>query len=204
MNWVLQTGAGAPAPLNCAAEAPGRGDLPARNSDESLLGELDVSELLALGHHVLVLDAHDATAPLALQVGVVVELSLELSAELLEVDEVFAADFGQGDAGGGLEVAELAEVGLAADEAEGDTLLSAESGQVDDHLDGVDVVGDDDKLGLVLLNEGGHVVETELKVHGLVTGLGAGLGLSLQSGGLLLVGLGDVLREQFKELGSCS
>lgn len=179
-------------------------------SDEGLLGELDFDELLAGGHHVLILDTHDTTAPLLEELGVVVVLGLELLAELLEVDEVLALHLSEGDAGGGLEVDKLAEVGLATDEAEGNTLLSAESGQVDDDLNGVDVVGDDDELGLVLLNEGGHVVEAELKVNRLVTLLGSALvgstalSLVLESECLLLVLLWLVLGEQFKELSGCS
>ena len=156
---------------------------------------------------MLVLDTHDTTAPLSGEVGVVVELSLELRAELVEVDEVFTADIGESDAGSRLEVDELAEVSLSADEAEGDTLLAAESGQVDDDLNRVNVVSDDNKLGLVLFNKSGDVVETKLDVERLVTlpgGILASLGLSLKSVGLLLVGLGLVLGKQFKELGSCS
>ena len=173
-------------------------------SDEGLLGELDLDELLAGGHHVLVLDTHDTTTPLLEELGVVVVLGLELLAELLKVDEVLALHLGEGDAGGGLEVDELAEVGLAADEAEGDTLLSAESGQMDDDLNGVDVVGDHDKLSLTLLNESSHVVETELDEERLVSLGSTLLSGSLQTLGLLLLGLGLVLSEQFKELGGCS
>jgi len=179
----------------------------AADSDHSLLGELDLHKLSASSHHVLVLDAHDTTAPLASQVSVVVELSLEQSSELLKVDEVLAADFGESDASGSLEVDKLAKVGLAADEAEGDTLLAAESGQVDDELNRVDVVGDHDHLGLVLLDQRGDVVEAELEVHGLLGLLGVlaasfALSFSLESVGLLLVGLRGVLGKQFKELGS--
>jgi len=157
---------------------------------------------------VLVLDSHDTTTPLSGKVGVIVELSLEEGAELLEIDEVLTADLGESNTGGCLEVDELAKVGLSTDEAEGDTLLTAESGQVNDELNGVDVVSDDDHLGLVLLDQRGDVVESELDVHGLLTLLGGGLvrglafSLGLESVGLLLGGLGSVLREQFKELGS--
>ena len=177
-------------------------------SDHGLLGELDFHELLASSHHVLVLDTHDTTTPLSEQLVVVVELGLEEVAELLEIDEVLSSDFGQSDASGGLQVNKLAKVGLATDEAEGDTLLAAESGQVDNHLDGVDIVGDHDQLGLVLLDEGRHVVETELEVHGLL-GLilailvgSASISLSLESVVLGGLGLRLVLVEQFKELGS--
>ena len=179
-------------------------------SDEGLLGELDLDELLAGSHHVLVLDTHDTTAPLSVELVVIIVLGLELLGELLKVDEVLAAHLGQSHASGRLEVNELAKVGLAADEAEGNTLLSAEGGQMDDELDRVDVVSDDNKLGLVLLDEGGHVVEAELKVERLVTLFGVGLvggtalSVVLQSKGLLLVGLWLVLGEQFKELAGCN
>ena len=176
-------------------------------SDEGLLGELDLDELLAGSHHVLVLDTHDTTTPNSVQLLVVVELSLELLSELLEVDEVLSADLSQGNASGSLEVDKLAKVGLSADEAEGNSLLSAEGGQVNNKLDWVNVVGDDNELGLVLLDEGGHVVETEFEVERLVTLLGgslASLSIALQSVGLVLVGLRLVLGEQFKELAGYS
>ena len=159
---------------------------------------------------MLVLDTHDTTAPLSGQVGVVVELSLEHGGHLFEVNDILAADISDSDAGSRLEVDELSKVGLATDEAEGDTLLAAESGKMDNELDGVDVVGNDDKLGLVLLNECGNVVKTKLEVHGLLSLLGgalvsgAALSLSLESVRLLLLGLWGVLGEQFKELGSYS
>ena len=102
----------------------------------------------------------------------------------------------------------LAKVGLAMDEVEEDTLLASESVQMDNKLDRVDIVGDHDQLGLVLLDEGRHVIETELEVHGLL-GLilailvgSASISLSLESVVLGGLGLRLVLVEQFKELGS--
>ena len=154
---------------------------------------------------MLVLDAHNTTAPSPGELSVIIVLSLEGLSKLLKVDEVLAADAGESNSRSGLHVNELAKVGLATDEAEGDTLLSAESGQMDDELDGVDVVSDDNKLGLVLLNESGHMVETKLEVHGLLT-LGttfASLGLASHSCGLLSAGLRHVLGHQFNELGRC-
>jgi len=172
-------------------------------SHVSLLGELDFSNSLSAGHHVLVLDTHDTTAPGSAELVVVIEESLEGLAEGLEVLEVFLVDFGQGNAGSGLGVDQLSEVGLAAHEAVWDSLLSAESREVHDQLNGVDVMGDDDELGLVLLNEGSDVVEAELEVDGL-GGLGSGtvLGSILEAELLLLSGLGRVFGKQFKELGS--
>lgn len=97
---------------------------------------------------------------------------------------------------------ELTEVSLAADEAVGDTLLSAESWEEDDHLDWVDVVGDNDELGLVLFDEGGNVVKTELEVDWSGSLTGSILSFFLQTFLLVLLGLWAVLREQFKEFAS--
>jgi hypothetical protein len=159
---------------------------------------------------VLVLDTHDTTTPGSEQLGVIVELGLEDAAELFEVDEVLTSHFGKSDASGSLLVDELAKVSLATDEAEGNTLLAAKSGQVNDEFDRVDIVGDHDQLGLVLLNQSSNVVETELEVHWLLSLLGGtfasslALSLRLESVTLLLASLRLVLGEQFKELGSCT
>jgi hypothetical protein len=44
------------------------------------------------------------------------------------------------------------EASLVLDNAVGDAHLAAERGQEDDQLDGIHVVGDQDQLGLLLLN----------------------------------------------------
>ena len=173
-----------------------------RSSDHSLLGQLDLVNLLAGSHHVLVLDTHDTTAPLSEEISIIVVLGLEGVGEAIEVDEVFVANLRESNARSSLHVDELAEVGFATDEAEGDALLSAERGQVDDDLKRVDVVGNHDKLGLVLFNESGNVVQTELNVDGLASLLSVLLSGGLQSVSLLGLGLRLVLCEQFKELGS--
>jgi len=98
-------------------------------------------------------------------------------------------------------VAELAESGLTAEEAVWDILAAAKSGQVDHALNGVNVVSDDHELGLVLFNEGGDVVETELEVHGLGALGVLVLGGLEEAGLLLLLGLGLVLTEELEELG---
>lgn len=100
-------------------------------SNQGFLGELDFSELLASSHHVLVLDTHDTTAPLSVELSIIVVLGLELGAELFEVDEVFSANISKCNTSSSLQVDEFAKVCLAADEAEGHTLLSAKSGQMD-------------------------------------------------------------------------
>jgi len=163
--------------------------------------ELNLSDLLAGSHHVLVLDSHDTTTPGSAELNVLVELELEGLGEGLEVLEVFLVHLSEGEAGGGLQVDEFAQVGLASDEAEWHSLLSAESGEEADHLDGVDVVGDDNEFGGSILNQLGHVVETKLDVEGLGAGGLVSLGSSrcLQSSLLFSAGLGAVFGEQFKE-----
>ena len=59
---------------------------------------------------------------------------------------------------------ELAEGSFSLDEAVGDVHLFAELGEPDDELEGLDVVGDDDQLGLFILDQLGDVVETKLDV----------------------------------------
>lgn len=101
---------------------------------------------------------------------------------------------------------ELSESGLVADNGVGDVEGLAEGGQEDDGLNGVDVAGNEDQLGSLLLDEVGHVVETELEGNGLVS-LFILLILSLFSGGvlesvgLLLSGLRGVFSQNFVQLG---
>jgi len=165
-----------------------------------LLLELDIEESLLGSHHVLVLDTHDTTTPDSAELLVVVVLRFECLGETIEISQVFFADIGDGDAGGSLQVAKLTEVGFSADEAEGDTLLSAESRKEDDHLDWVDVMGDNDEFGLVLFDEGGYVVKTKLEMVWLGGLAGTSFGFFLQTFLLVLLGLWAVFAEQFKEL----
>lgn len=98
------------------------------------------------------------------------------------------------------------ETGLALDDGVGDTHLLAERGEEDDELDGVDVVGDEDERGLLVLNEADDVVETVLDGVGLLADVL--LLLALLDGGsllqetLLLLGLGlrAVLVEELEGL----
>jgi hypothetical protein len=90
-----------------------------------------------------------------------------------------------------------------------DTHLAAESGEEDDKLDRVNIVGNDDEVGLLLLDETDNVVETVLgkaRLLGVLGGrlvslLGLGLGLGQETRLLLLLGFGLVLVEELEELG---
>ena len=87
------------------------------------------------------------------------------------------------------------------------THLPAESREVDNELDGVDVVGDQDERGLLVLDEADNVVQTELGGVGLLGDilllLALGDGGSLLGQALLLLGLGlrAVLVEDLESLG---
>ena len=179
-----------------------------RRSHVGFLGELDLSSLFSLGHHVLVLNSHNTTTPGDLMGSVLVELGHEVLLEGIEILEVLLSNLGEGDAGSGLGVAELSKSGLTLDDAVWDFLLSAESWEEDHHLKWVDIVGDDNELSLTFLDEGGNVVKTELEGDWLwsdeavLLSALSGLSLGLESGLLLLGGLWRVLGEELEELGS--
>ena len=159
-----------------------------------------------MGHHVLVLDAHNTATPVSSEGLVLVELSAEVLGKNFEVLEVLLADFSESDASGGLLVDELAEASLTLNEGEGDSLLSAESREESEEFNGVNVVSNNNELSLTLFNEFSDVVETELDNNWLGGLLGIsttllGLSLTLKSDLLVLVRLGLVFSEQFKELG---
>ena len=99
------------------------------------------------------------------------------------------------------------ETGLALDDGVGNTHLAAESREEDDELNRVDIVGDQDERGLLVLNQANNVVETVLDNVGLLADIL--LLLALLDGGSLLeetllllgLGLGAVLVEELESLG---
>jgi hypothetical protein len=157
-------------------------------------------------HLVLVLDTHDLTASLLASLNVVVEQRAGRGGKLLQRGLVLLADLGEGKDGGGLLVHDSAETGLALDDDVRDVHLAAEGGKPDHKLNGFDIVGDDNELGLLLLDELGHVVQTELDELGLgrlivLLGLGS-LSGSFETLVLLLNGLGAVLGQELEEVDS--
>ena len=110
----------------------------------------------------------------------------ECSLEVIEVLQVFLGNIGKGDAGGSLHVYELSESGLSLNEAEWNILQSAEGWEIDHHLWWVNIVGNDNELGLTFFDEGGDVVQTELEVVWLWSNMTVfvlvfGLSFSLES-----------------------
>lgn len=154
--------------------------------------------LLKLG---LGLKTHGTITPLAL--NVLVELSMEGLSQLLQLGLIILVDLGQGNDGGGLEVSQGTQTSLSLDNGEWDVHLSAKGRKPEDQLDGVNVVSDDDQLGLLLLDEGSHVLQTELKGGGRGSRggvLGSSGGLQALQLGLLVLRL--VLDEKLEQLSS--
>lgn len=121
---------------------------------------------------------------------------------------VLGPDFGDSDGGGSLLAGHQTEPGLALDDNVRDTHLPAESGEEDDELNRVNIVGNDDELSLLGLDEGNNVVETVLGEDGLLSVGGGGLvtlllsllGLRKETSLLLLGRLRLVLVEELEEL----
>ena len=137
------------------------------NNSESSIELLDGFSLL-LGNHFLELDlalgtSLESSHQLS-ELLVVVEVGPEGRGEVVDLSFVFLSHVGQGKDGSVLLVHELSKGGFSLDEAVGNVELSAEVRQPDDEFDGVNVVGNDNELGLLLLDEFGDVVESELKV----------------------------------------
>lgn len=168
-----------------------------------------IESLLLLGDAVVGLLAHDTTTPVTAGVLVLVGVALlDGREELGELGLVLGANLGQGQDGGGLLVDDGTETGLTLDNGVRDTHLAAESGEEDNELNGVNIVGDEDEGSLLVLNEANNVVETVLDVVGLLgdilllLALGDGGGLLDETLLLLDLGLRAVLGEELEGLGS--
>ena len=171
-----------------------------------LLGKLDFSELLSASHHMLILDTHDRSGRRLDGSSVLDVLGSEVLLEGGEVLEVILVDISEGNTGGGLAVNKLSEGGLVLDNTVRNILGSAETRQEGAKLDGLNIVGNDDELGLAFLNKGGNMVQTELEdnrlgadVLSLVSSL-SGFSLRLKSGLLVSSGLRLISVEELEEL----
>merc|ERR1712115_186949 len=154
------------------------------------------------------LGTHDATTPVPLGLlGLLHVALLDGLDELAELGLVLAADLSDGEGSGGLLVNDRPETGLALHDGVWHTHLPAQSRKEDDHLDRVDVVGDEHQRGLLSLDESHDVVETVLDGVRLLGGVL--LLLALADGGSLLVqtlllldlGLRAVLVQELESLG---
>jgi len=153
----------------------------------------------------------ETTTPLsAVALVFVAEVGLGGRDEFGELRAVLRSYVLQSKDGSLLLVYNRSETGLVLDNHVRDTHLAAERWDEDDELDRVDIVSDDDEVGLLVLDEGNTVVKTHLDEHGLLSILlwllslvgSDSLSLFVETALLLLLCLGSVLVEETEELGS--
>jgi len=75
-------------------------------------------------------------------------------------------DTRDGNCSGSLLSDERSESGLVLHDTIWNLHLSAKSREPNDQLNRIDIIGDDDELGLLLFDKGGNMVDTELKEVG--------------------------------------
>ncbi len=167
---------------------------------------LKSDSLLLLGLLVLRLLTHDTTTPSSSNGDVVVVLSLESLSESLQRSSVFLANGGQAHNSGVLLVDQSTESSLALENAEWDILLSAKSWEPADEFDWIDIVGNNNKLRLLILDQRGDLMNTVLdgKRLLLVTLLTSSLGFSdlLETSLLLLGSLWRILLQELQQFTS--
>ena len=149
----------------------------------------------------LSLKTHNTTTPLLLNLGVSVAGILATS----ESSFILRIDTGQADAGGSLLVNESTELSLTSNDGVSNTHLVAESREPHNEFEGIDVVSNQNDLSLLLLDELGDVVETEVDVVGrtlVLNGLAFNFSLSLlsQTSLLLSSSLGGILSEETEDI----
>lgn len=182
------------------------------------------SGLGTLAHHLGGLVATESSTPLAASLLVLVGargVSVSYSSKKINPDSqvglcsrdegskvalVLGPNLLDGDDGSALLVHNGTKTSLALHDNVGDTHLAAQSGEVDNELNGVDIVGNDDERSLLGLDERNDVVQAVLGEQGLLVRLdllvlGGGSSSSVETGLLLLLGLGAVLVEELEELG---
>jgi hypothetical protein len=155
------------------------------------------------------LEAHDATTPVSPALLVLIGVALlDSRHELAQLRLVLRLDLSQRKDSSSLLVDHSAETGLALHDGVWDSHFAAECGQEDDELDGVNIVGDEDEIRLLVLDEADDMVETVLDGVGLggdllaLLALGNGGGFLRDALLLLSLGLWAVLVEELEGLSS--
>lgn len=153
--------------------------------------------------------ATDTTAPVTPRVVLVKVVGLGSLDKVGELTLVLRSDLLDNSDGSGLLVDKSTERSLGSDDHVRDSHLPAKSREEDNKLNGVDISSDDNERSLLSLNKGNAVVQAVLDEEGLLAvSLGVGLlalgnvlGDSIETGLLLLLGLGAVLVKQLEEVG---
>lgn len=138
-------------------------------------------------------DSQNISTPGSSEFSVVIELSGEVLDEQVEFSLVFFTDISQGNNGGSLLIDQTSESFLVFDDAVRDLLLAAKIGHPENQFNGVNIGSDNHQLGLLVFNQGGHVVKTEFensRAGGIISlvGFNLFLGLGQESGFLLFLG----------------
>jgi hypothetical protein len=160
-----------------------------------------------LAHHGIRLGTAETTTPLAsVFLEFVVVVGLDSGDNGRELRFVSILDLSEGNSSRSLLVDESTKTSLTLNNAVRDIHLAAESRQVQDKFDGVNIISNDDELSLLGLDQSNNVVQTILDDNGLFRFnlLALSLGSSSTTKTLLLLssGFGSVLGSELEELGS--
>jgi hypothetical protein len=137
-----------------------------------LLGFFNGHGLGTLVEFGLSLETHFTTSPLAEQFRIVVVLFSTEGLEQFELFFVRLVDTSQSHGGGRLHVHQGSETSLVLDNHKGDSHFAAEGRQPHDKLEGINVVGDQHKLGFLFFHQRGNMLESVLDLmRGLATGI---------------------------------
>merc|ERR1719435_771336 len=139
---------------------------PSRDLETQFLGLLHLHSSLPPLHNVLGLDTVDATSPTSADLRVFVELLLEGISELVQLDLVFLSYSSEGNTGCSFLVHQLSQAALALDNAIRNILLAAKRRHPSHQLDRINIVGDHNKLGSFVFDQGRHMVQTILDHDG--------------------------------------
>lgn len=148
---------------------------------DNLLG----SSSFPLAENGLCLGTNNTTTPLSAVSDIVVELDAEVADELLQLGVVLLLDVGDGKYRGGLLVDQVTETALTLNNAVRNAHLSAEGREPDDELNRVNIMGNDDQFGLLLLNQIGDVIQTVFNEHWLDRLLRSSFAFNFGSGSIL-------------------
>lgn len=167
-----------------------------------LLGSLSSDLLGALVQLGLGLEAHVSSTPLSLDI--LVKLCVEVLRQSLQLALILLVDLGQGNNGGILLVSQQTKSALSLHNSIGDIHLAAQGGQPDNQLQRINIVGNQNQLGLLLLDQGGDVLQSVFKSGRGSSGilLATSGSSSLKSGSLGLLGLRLVLHQQLEHFRS--
>ena len=116
---------------------------------------------LSLLHSLGMLDSEVTSSVVLNETGVIVIKSFEVGSKGVQVLLVFFTDLGEGKCSGSLLVDESTESCFSFHEGIRDIVLFAESWEMENKFNWVDIMSDQYKLGFLLFNEGGDMVETE-------------------------------------------